>query len=172
MTTATTPAATPEGVVSAASDAEGIRIVRVFDAPRELVFTMWTQPEHFIHWFGEHGSEIPLESCEMDPRPGGAWRATMYHGPERIEIPFSGEFRAVDPPAHLEMTLADPTNPRQPAREMFTVDLRDLGGGRTEMRFSQSGGNLPSDEYSRAMRGMLIFLERQAAHLAGIQHAD
>jgi uncharacterized protein YndB with AHSA1/START domain len=161
----------PRGVVSAACDAEGISIVRVFDAPRELVFAMWTQPQHFIHWFGEHGSEIPLETCEMDARPGGAWRATMYHGPDRVEIPFSGEFRAVDPPGHLEMTLADPTNPRMTAWELFTVDLRDLGDGRTEMTFSQAGGNLPADEYSRAMRGMLIFLERQAAHLAEIQQA-
>jgi len=169
MTTTTTTA--PEGVVSAASNANGIRIVRVFEAPRELVFTMWTQPAHFVTWFGEHGSEIPLDRCEMDPRPGGAWSATMYHGSERIEIPFAGEFRAVDPPSHLEMTLADPTNPRTTARELFTVDLRDLGDGRTEMTFSQTGGNLPADEYSRAMRGMLIFLERQAAHLADVVNA-
>ena len=162
MTTTTAP----EGVVSAASDVTGIRIVRVFDAPRDLVFAMWTQAEHFVTWFGEHGSEIPLDRCEMDPRPGGAWSATMYHGPERIEIPFSGLYRAVDPPSHLEMTLADPTNPTSRAWELFTVDLRDLGDGRTEMTFSQTGGNLPADEYSRAMRGMLIFLERQAAHLA------
>ena len=49
--------------------------------------------------------------------------------------------------------------------ELFTVDLVDLGG-RTEMTFSQSGGNLPSDEYSRAMRGELIFFDRMAEHLA------
>ena len=171
MTTASTTATIPEGVVSAASDAGGIRIVRVFDAPRDLVFAMWTQPEHFIHWFGEHGSEIPLQSCEMDLRPGGAWRATMYHGPERIEIPFSGEFRAIDPPSHLEMTLTDPTNPRTTNREVFTVDLRELGDDRTEMTFRQTGGNLPADEYSRAMRGMLIFLERQAAHLADVRQS-
>ena len=56
-----------------------------------------------------------------------------------------------------------------PNAEVFTVDLRDLGDSRTEMTFTQTGGNLPADEYSRAMRGMLIFLERQAAHLAAIQ---
>jgi uncharacterized protein YndB with AHSA1/START domain len=169
MTTST--ATTPEGVVSAASDARGITIVRVFDAPREVVFSMWTQAEHFVTWFGEHGSEIPLEQCAMDPRPGGAWSATMYHGPERIEIPFQGWFRAVDPPDHLEMTLSDPGNPDGPNAELFTVDLREIDGGRTEMTFSQTGGNLPADEYSRAMRGMLIFLERQAAHLAAVQQA-
>ena len=169
MTTST--ATTPEGVVSAASDAKGITIVRVFDAPRDVVFSMWTQAEHFVTWFGEHGSEIPLEQCSMDPRPGGAWSATMYHGPERIEIPFQGWFRAVDPPGHLEMTLSDPGNPDGPNAELFTVDLREIDGGRTEMTFTQTGGNLPADEYSRAMRGMLIFLERQAAHLAAVQQA-
>jgi uncharacterized protein YndB with AHSA1/START domain len=95
----------------------------------------------------------------------------MYHGPERIEIPFQGWFRAVDPPGHLEMTLSDPGNPDGPNAELFTVDLREIDGGRTEMTFSQTGGNLPADEYSRAMRGMLIFLERQAAHLAAVQQA-
>ena len=171
MTTSSSTAAAPAGVVSAASDADGITIVRVLDAPRELVFAMWTQPEHFIHWFGEHGSEIPLESCEMDPRPGGTWKATMYHGPERIEIHFAGEFRVVEPPAHLEMTLADPTNPRNVAWELFTVDLAELGAGRTEMRFTQTGGNLPADEYSRALRGMLIFMDRLAARVAEVQAA-
>ena len=117
--------------------------MRVFDAPRELVFRMWTDPEHLRLWWGPHGCEIP----------------------------FSGEFTAVDPPRHLEMTLADPGNPRSTNRERFTVDLRELGDGRTEMTFTQTGGNLPADEYSRAMRGMLIFLERQAAHLADVQAA-
>ena len=167
MTTSTAP----QGVVSAACDADGITIIRVFDAPRDLVFRMWTEAAHFVTWFGEHGSEIPLDRCDMDPRPGGAWHATMFHGPDRVEIPFSGEFRAVDPPSHLEMTLADPGNPRSTAVELFTVDLRDLGDGRTEMTFTQTGGNLPADEYSRAMRGMLIFLERQATRLAEVQGA-
>ena len=58
-----------EGVVSAHSDGNGIEIVRVFDAPRELVFKAWTEPERFATWFGEHGSSIPLDRIEMDARP-------------------------------------------------------------------------------------------------------
>jgi hypothetical protein len=65
------------------------------------------------------------------------------------------------------MTLTDPTNPERAEVELFTVDLRDLGGGRTEMTFAQTG-NLPADEYSRAMRGMLVFLDRLAEHLAAV----
>jgi len=49
------------------SDAEGILIVRVFDAPRELVFKAWTEAERFATWFGEHGSSIPLDKCRWTP---------------------------------------------------------------------------------------------------------
>jgi len=157
----------PEGVVSAASDAEGIVIVRVFDAPRELVFKAWTEPERFAAWFGEHGSSIPLDKISMDARPGGAWSAVMLHGPERIELPFSGRFREVVEPERVVMTLADPEDPDGEHAEVLTAEFRDLGDGRTEMTFTQRGGNLPADEYSRAMRGSLIFFERLAEHVGG-----
>jgi uncharacterized protein YndB with AHSA1/START domain len=155
----------PEGVVSAFSDAEGILIVRIFEAPRELVFKAWTEPERFATWFGEHGSSIPLDRVSMDPRPGGSWSAVMIHGPERVELPFSGRFREVVEPERLVMTLTDSADVDAENVEVFTVVLKDIGGGRTEMTFTQRGGNLPSDEYSRAMRGSLIFFDRLADHL-------
>ena len=80
----------PEGVVSASSDADGIVIMRIFDAPRELLFKAWTEPERFVTWFGEHGSSIPLERISMDARPGGAWSAVIIHGPERDRSPVRG----------------------------------------------------------------------------------
>ncbi len=153
------------GIVSAHSDAEGIVIVRIFDAPREEVFKAWTVAERFAAWFGEHGSEIPLDKVEMDPRPGGAWHATMIYGPDRVELPFSGEFREVVEPERVVMTLADPSDPDSGNVEVLTADLKDLGGGRTELTFTQRGGNLPADEYSRALRGTLIFFDRMAEHL-------
>ena len=163
MTTTTTTALT--GVVSAASDAQGIRIVRIFDAPPALVFSCWTEPEHFATWFGEHGSSIPLDRISMDARPGGAWSAVMLHGPEQVEIPFSGEFREVDEPSRVVLTLVDPADPDSGLVEVLSAEFKDLGDGRTEMTFTQRGGNLPADEYSRAMRGSLIFFDRLAEHL-------
>jgi uncharacterized protein YndB with AHSA1/START domain len=153
-------ASTPSGVVSAHSDADGILIVRIFDAPREEVFKAWTVAERFAQWFGEHGSEIPLDKVEMDARPGGQWHATMYHGPERIEISFFGEFREVVEPERVVMSLRTPEDPESAGEELLTADLRDLGDGRTEVTFTQRGGNLPPDEYSRALRGELIFFDR------------
>src|SRR5207248_7303343 len=44
-----------------------------FDAPRELVFELWTDPAHAKHWMGPRG--FTATHFEQDPRPGGAWRA-------------------------------------------------------------------------------------------------
>src|SRR5437667_6946732 len=97
----------PEGVVSAHADAEGVTIVRIFDAPREALFKAWTEAEQFSKWFGEHDSSIPMENISMDARPGGEWHATMIFGPEKIEIPFQGEFREVVEPQRVVLTLSD-----------------------------------------------------------------
>lgn len=48
---------------------------RVFDAPRDLVFKMFKDPEHLKHWWGPRGWEVPF--CTVDFRPGGVWRYCM-----------------------------------------------------------------------------------------------
>ncbi len=48
---------------------------RVFDAPRELVFKMFKEPEHLKHWWGPIGWELPV--CNIDFRPGGVWHYCM-----------------------------------------------------------------------------------------------
>ena len=47
-------------------------LTRVLDAPRELVFRMWTDPQHVAQWWGPMGFTNPV--CEMDVRPGGELR--------------------------------------------------------------------------------------------------
>lgn len=52
---------------------------RIFDAPRELVWKMWTDPKHLVEWFGPNGFTTTIH--EMDVKPGGLWRLTL-HGPD------------------------------------------------------------------------------------------
>jgi uncharacterized protein YndB with AHSA1/START domain len=52
-----------------------ITITHVFDAPRELVWRAWTEAEQLKHWFMPHGFTVP--ECEVDFRPGGAYRMTV-----------------------------------------------------------------------------------------------
>jgi len=65
-------------------------ILRVFDAPRELVWEAWTNAKHVVNWWGPRGFTTTIEV--MDVRPGGEWRLIM-HGPDGPIIrtaPFSG----------------------------------------------------------------------------------
>ena len=57
---------------------------RVFNAPRELVFSMWTAAEHLAAWWGPHGFTNP--KCEADPRPGGKLLIHMSAGSMRLRV--------------------------------------------------------------------------------------
>ena len=143
--------------------AEGITITRVFDAPRELVFRAWTEPERFARWFGGPGTEVPPSTVSMEVRPGGAWRATMFAGPDRHEIRWKGQYLEVLEPERLVFTVSD--RPDE-VYELVTVVLTDLGDDKTEMVFHQGGGHLPPDQYPRAKQGWTAFFDRMAAQFA------
>ncbi|MGH2998526.1 MAG: SRPBCC domain-containing protein [Gaiellaceae bacterium] len=95
-----------ETVVSKPSEVE-IRIERVFDAPRDHVFSIWTDPELIPEWWGE-GTVVE----EMDVRPGGTYRFRLPHGV------LEGEFREVDPPERLVQTFMN---------HLQTLEFEDLG---------------------------------------------
>jgi uncharacterized protein YndB with AHSA1/START domain len=54
-----------------------LKIVRIIDAPRELVFKAWTEPKRFAMWWMPKGFTIPV--CEIDARPGGKMRILAEH---------------------------------------------------------------------------------------------
>src|SRR5947208_4604945 len=62
-----------------------ITITRVFDAPRELVFKAWTDPDQVARWFGPAGFETPRESVEIDLRVGGRFKLRMVQGRAGME---------------------------------------------------------------------------------------
>jgi uncharacterized protein YndB with AHSA1/START domain len=144
------------------ADPPGVTMTRIFDAPRELVWKEWVEPERFADWFGGSESEIPLSTVSMDVRPGGAWQATMFAGPERHEIHWRGEYREVVEPERLVLTFSD--QPDADLYELVTVVLTDLGDGRTEMLFEQRG-KLPPEHYERAESGWSSFFDRLADRL-------
>jgi uncharacterized protein YndB with AHSA1/START domain len=75
-----------------------IVITRVFDAPRTLVFEAWTKPEHVVHWWDPSG--VPLAICEIDLRPGGAFRF-VNGGPDGAKYPFAGIYQEIAAPERL-----------------------------------------------------------------------
>jgi uncharacterized protein YndB with AHSA1/START domain len=110
-------------------------IHRVFDAPRELVFHAWTQPEHLAHWYGPAGTTTPLHTISMDVRPGGAWRACMINDETGEEYPSGGEFQEVVAPERLVFTWGEPGGDEVGLVEITFEDL----GAKTAMNFRLSG---------------------------------
>ena len=77
-------------------------MTRVIDAPRSLVWEAWTSPEHVPNWLlGPSGWTMPV--CEIDLRPGGAWRFVWRKGDDE-ELAMQGEYREIAPPERLVST--------------------------------------------------------------------
>jgi uncharacterized protein YndB with AHSA1/START domain len=114
-----------EVTVTLPSDRE-IVFTRHFERPRHLLFDAWTKPEHMRHWWGCAGSTLP--SCEVDLRPGGAWRVVLRMA-DGSEHPFSGVYREIVPGSRLVYTECY-ENPQIGSPEWITtITFEDLEGG-------------------------------------------
>jgi uncharacterized protein YndB with AHSA1/START domain len=107
--------------VSLPSDRE-IVLSRVFDAPRDVVFEAFSKPEHLAHWWGQAGSTLPV--CEMDFRPGGAWRFVERDATGN-EYGFRGEYRDIVRPERIAWTFEFEGLPGHISQE--TMIFEDLG---------------------------------------------
>jgi uncharacterized protein YndB with AHSA1/START domain len=112
-------------------------ITRTFDAPRDLVWKAWTDPEHAKRW-GPKGFTTPER--EMEFRPGGAWHAVMV-SPDGKVYRQRGTVREVVPPERLAFTFIWDESPDE---EMLVTVTFTERGRKTEMLFRQTG--LPSVE--------------------------
>lgn len=88
-------------VESADTARPDMTIVRVFDAPRGLVWKAWTDPRQLARWFGPKDFTNPV--CEVDVRPGGALRITMQ-SPDGTLYPMTGVYHEVTEPERLVWT--------------------------------------------------------------------
>lgn len=103
-------------------------ITRVFDAPRELVYRVFTDPEQVPHWWGPAGDSMVVD--EMDVRPGGRWRYVETDG-DGNEYGFHGIYHQVTPPERLVYTFEFEGMPGHVMME--TITFEDLGDGRTKL---------------------------------------
>jgi uncharacterized protein YndB with AHSA1/START domain len=78
-------------------------LTRTFNAPRPLVFKAWTEAERAAVWWGPQG--FTIVSCQMDVRPGGAWRIRM-RSPEGTLHTKRGFYTEIVPPERLAFTWA------------------------------------------------------------------
>jgi len=109
---------------------------RVFDAPRELVFKMYQEPEHLKHWWGPRGWELPV--CKVDFRPGGVWHYCMkcvdksqgeFFGMESWGKAIYQEIVSPERIVYVDYfsDAEGNENPEMPSTKV-TIELIDLGG--------------------------------------------
>src|SRR5229473_5081659 len=101
----------------------------LFNAPRELVFKVWTDPKHVAQWWGPRGFTNPV--CELDLRPGGAILIHM-RSPDGIVYPMTGVFQEVVPPERLVFTSAALDSDGNPLFEVLTTVTFAEEGGKTK----------------------------------------
>ena len=134
------------------SSKDAVVIERIFDAPIDLIWQMWTQPEHLKNWYGPQGFSIPV--AEMDVRVGGKRLICMeMHTPDRtMKIWTTGEFTELNPYTRLAYTdspsdehgnLVIMDGDEQPLITVVTVVFESLDG-RTKMVTTHAG--LPAND--------------------------
>lgn len=139
---------------------------RVFDARADVVWSLWTDPEHFKAWYGPSGASIP--EARMDVRVGGSRLVTMEmvtpNGPMRMT--FAGEYLEVVENERLVYSeyVADESGHPMASGQMPTrvlVELQDLGN---QTRLTLTHFGIPADSPGAA--GWNMALDSLAAYVA------
>ena len=137
----------------------------VYDAPRELVFKMWTDPKHVVHWWGPEGFTTTIH--DMDVRPGGVWRFVM-HGPDGVDYQNRIVYLEIVKPERL-VYKHDPEKGSEPVNFQVTVTFFEQAGKTTlTMRMffpSNAAREFVVKKYG-AVEGAKQTLGRLAEHLA------
>jgi uncharacterized protein YndB with AHSA1/START domain len=148
--------------MSDAAVAQEITIRRVFDAPRELVWQAWTEPDQLVRWWGPPGWSTDLSTVTMEVKPGGSFRLTSMNE-EGAEMPVVGVYREVAEPERL--VLEEPGGDAWHEGALSVITLTDLGDGRTEMVL-QSTIHTTDELRAAAEAGLTASIDRLAEHLS------
>jgi len=112
-----------------------LTLTRIFPAPRELVFRVWTAPEHLARWWGPEGFSLPV--CEMDFRPGGAYRVCM-RSPDGADYWVGGVYHEIVAPERIVFSWSHEEEGGTRGHETHvTVTLEDWQG-KTKLTLTQS----------------------------------
>ncbi|HEY9005033.1 SRPBCC family protein [Ohtaekwangia sp.] len=103
--------------------ARSVVITRILQAPRELVFEAWTDPQHLLQWWGPKGFTNTF--LEYDLRVGGQWRFVM-HGPDGVDYPNLIVFKEIAKPERLAYTHGS-GDPNDASQFEVVVTFEELG---------------------------------------------
>jgi uncharacterized protein YndB with AHSA1/START domain len=155
---------------------EALIITRIFDAPPELVWKAWTEPERLRRWWGPKGFTSPV--CKIDLRMGGEYFNCM-RSPEGQDFWSKGVFRDIVAPARLVMTdsFADKEGNTVPASyygmsgdwplEMLITVTFEAYEGKTKLTLKHSGiAGISATDRSNMQQGWSESFDKLAEDLA------
>ena len=112
-------------------------ISRVFDAPRELVYRAFTDPDHLAAWWGPIGNSLPRDEIEFDVRPGGFQRWTEVNAAEpelrvhiHVHLKDVADGELLEGVMHVSGRLQEGI---EPFETRFRVEFHDEADGRTRL---------------------------------------
>ena len=142
-----------------------IVLTRIFDAPPETVFAVWTDPKHLPHWYGPNGFTTTIK--EIDVRPGGIWRLVM-RGPDGVDYHNRIVFLEVDKPDRL-VYKHQPEKDDESGNHEVTVTFAPEPGMKTKLTLRMLFPSAADREYvvtrHGAIEGGKQTLGRLASHL-------
>lgn len=160
------------GIDATPANAPVIVITREFDAPRDLVWRAWTDPEQVKQWFAPFEFSVPR--AEIDLRPGGQSRLDMA-GPDGKIYPTRVTYLEVVPPERL--VYSDDVDPdatawgdSPPPSNIQTITFEDIGNDRTRLTVSIRLASVEARDAMLKMgakAGWASSLDKLAALLAG-----
>ena len=128
-----------------------LNITRTFDAPRDLVFTAWTDPKHLAQWWGPHHFTNPR--CEIDARPGGAIHIDM-RGPDGMVYPMKGEVKEIVKPERLVFTSMPIDDKGNALFEVLTTATFTERNGKTTVSVNAHVVRTVAPEAEQMLAGM------------------
>jgi uncharacterized protein YndB with AHSA1/START domain len=162
------------------NDTERMVIARVFDAPRELVWKAWTDPNYVMQWWGPTGFTAPV--CQMDLRVGGKLLICMKT-PDGQEFWNGGEYHEIVPHEKIVSSMyfsdskGNKVGPEQYGIEHEAIDgaydvthFEDLGNGQTKLTFI-GNETMESATASGQVEGWNQILDKFATVVAALAQA-
>jgi uncharacterized protein YndB with AHSA1/START domain len=141
-----------------------VRITRTFDAPRELVFRAWLDPDQLAAWWAPEGTELPRSSISVDARPGGHFEFTYVDSSVGQEYPVRMEIVEIVEPELL--LFESPPAPEMGIPERMTTRVvLEEDGERTTVTVTQ--GPHTDEMAADAQAGWISVLDNLEALLSG-----
>ena len=132
------------------TDGREVRIVHLFDAPRERVFRAWTDADEVSRWWAPEGFEVPRDSVRIEAEVGGSFHLTMVDSRDGAAYPMRARIVEIDAPK-LIVLRTDPVPEAGIQQQTINTVRFEAVGQQTRMTFT--AGPYPDEAFADSQAG-------------------